>query len=307
MSSYSHDLNECVPESEDEGQDVELDWTTIIQGDEDNAKDIYSEEDYDSDVLHTPNESDNDDEIEKFPSFKSDSSKFELGMVFSNKEKIHEALAEYALKMNKNVHVKKNDGKKMVMKCMEGCTFHMRISKRVGNQFWQVVSLVDEHNCSRTPNNRQAKTTYLAKQFGHILRHNPDMKPAGLIAQAIDRWGVKLSHDQAYRAKRKAMDLLQGASMDQFNHLRSYAQELLKSNPRSTCVIRCSPSTEGPVFERIYVCLEACKYGFAMYCRPLIGLDACFLKGDFGGQLMAAVGRDGNNRIFPIAYAVVEA
>ncbi|XP_058776608.1 uncharacterized protein LOC131650925 [Vicia villosa] len=103
------------------------------------------------------------------------------------------------------------------------------------------------------------------------------------------------------------MDLLQGASMDQFNHLRSYAQELLKSNPRSTCVIRCSPSTEGPVFERIYVCLEACKYGFAMYCRPLIGLDACFLKGDFGGQLMAAVGRDGNNRIFPIAYAVVEA
>ncbi|XP_058733531.1 uncharacterized protein LOC131605157 [Vicia villosa] len=165
MSSYSHDLNECVPESEDEGQDVELDWTTIIQGDEDNAKDIYSEEDYDSDVLHTPNESDNDDEIEKFPSFKSDSSKFELGMVFSNKEKIHEALAEYALKMNKNVHVKKNDGKKMVI----GCTFHMRISKRVGNQFWQVVSLVDEHNCSRTPNNRQAKTTYLAKQFGGRL------------------------------------------------------------------------------------------------------------------------------------------
>jgi hypothetical protein len=31
------------------------------------------------------------------------------------------------------------------------------------------------------------------------------------------------------------------------------------------------------------------------------------LKGEHGGQLMAAVGQDGNNQMFPIAYAVVEA
>ncbi|XP_058742148.1 uncharacterized protein LOC131614601 [Vicia villosa] len=56
-----------------------------------------------------------------------------------------------------------------------------------------------------------------------------------------------------------------------------------------------------------YVCLNACKVAFAKFCRPLIGLDACFLKGDYGGQLLAAVGSDGNNQIFPIVYAVVEA
>ena len=39
----------------------------------------------------------------------------------------------------------------------------------------------------------------------------------------------------------------------------------------------------------------------------MIGLDACFLKGEYGGQLMDAVGRDENNQIYPIAYAVVEA
>jgi hypothetical protein len=52
--------------------------------------------------------------------------------------------------------------------------------------------------------------------------------------------------------------------------------------------------------------LEACKAVFATTCRPLIGLDACFLKGEHGGQLIAAVGRDGNNQMIPIAYAVVE-
>jgi hypothetical protein len=42
-------------------------------------------------------------------------------------------------------------------------------------------------------------------------------------------------------------------------------------------------------------------------CRPIIGLDGCHLKGVYGGQLLSAVGRDGNDNLFPIAMAVVEA
>lgn len=53
--------------------------------------------------------------------------------------------------------------------------------------------------------------------------------------------------------------------------------------------------------------MDACKSGFHNTCRPLIGLHACFLKGGYGGQLMSAVSRDGNNQINPISYAMVEA
>lgn len=60
-------------------------------------------------------------------------------------------------------------------------------------------------------------------------------------------------------------------------------------------------------FEIIYVCLEACKVTFATTCIPLIGLDASFLKGDFGGQLIVVVGKDGNNKMMLVAYAVIEA
>lgn len=45
-------------------------------------------------------------------------------------------------------------------------------------------------------------------------------------------------------------------------------------------------------FQRIYVCLEACKTSFAYTCRPLIVLDVCFLKEEHGGQSMAVVGID---------------
>jgi len=59
--------------------------------------------------------------------------------------------------------------------------------------------------------------------------------------------------------------------------------------------IKCDLTLHGPVFERIYVCLEACTSAFATTYRPLIGLDECFLKGEYGGQLLFVVGKDGNN------------
>lgn len=46
---------------------------------------------------------------------------------------MRDALKDYAMEMKKNVTIKKNDKKRMVVKCMEGCKFYMRVSKRVGN------------------------------------------------------------------------------------------------------------------------------------------------------------------------------
>eukprot|EP00256_Glycine_max_P068192 XP_025982787.1 uncharacterized protein LOC102664952 isoform X1 [Glycine max] len=139
-----------------------------------------------------------------------------------------------------------------------------------------------------------------------LLMHSPDMRLKALVAFALEKWGFKLSMDQAYRAKVKAMEKIKGSTRDQYKHLRSYATELLDKNKNSTVKIKCDLSPHGPIFERIYVCLEACKSAFVTTCRPLIELDDCFLKGEFGGQLLTAVGKDGNNQMFPIAYAIVE-
>jgi len=44
-----------------------------------------------------------------------------------------------------------------------------------------------------------------------------------------------------------------------------------------------------PTFQRLYMSLAACKDGFRKVCRPVISVDGCFLKGCYGGQLLAAV------------------
>lgn len=61
-----------------------------------------------------------------------------------------------------------------------------------------------------------------------------------------------------------------------------------------------------PQFQRLYVCLAACKAGFVAGCRPIIGVDGAHLKGPYPGILLTAVGKDGNNNIYPVAWAVVE-
>lgn len=106
-----------------------------------------------------------------------------MGIVFNSNELIRATIKEYAMEIKENIFLNKNDGKIMVFKCMDGCKFYTRFSKRVGNQYCQVVSLIDDHTFHKTPNNRQGKPEWLAKKFAHILRHNPQIKPLRLIAE----------------------------------------------------------------------------------------------------------------------------
>ena len=78
---------------------------------------------------------------------------------------------------------------------------------------------------------------------------------------------------------------------------------ILSTNPGINAYI----SRDEAFFQRIHTCLDAFKRGFKSGCRPTLCLDACHLKGEYGGQLLCAIGLDGNDNMFPIAYAVVEA
>ncbi|KAK8613382.1 hypothetical protein V6N13_101144 [Hibiscus sabdariffa] len=46
--------------------------------------------------------------------------------------------------------------------------------------------------------------------------------------------------------------------------------------------------------------------GFKKHCTPVLSLDGCYLKWGFKGEILAAVGRDGNNQIFTMAWVVIE-
>ncbi|XP_012837504.1 PREDICTED: uncharacterized protein LOC105958046 [Erythranthe guttata] len=88
--------------------------------------------------------------------------------------------------------------------------------------------------------------------------------------------------------------------------MRNYSEELKRVDPNPTVILKLTDDEEGPRFQRLYICFSALKERFKAAYRPVVGVDGCFLKGENGGQLLAAVGLDPNNNIYPISYAIVE-
>ena len=60
------------------------------------------------------------------------------------------------------------------------------------------------------------------------------------------------------------------------------------------------------MFNRFYVCFDVLRKTWKNNWRPLIGVDGCFLKSKLKCQLLVALGRDADNAIYPIAWAVVQ-
>ncbi|XP_059310018.1 uncharacterized protein LOC132061178 [Lycium ferocissimum] len=103
------------------------------------------------------------------------------------------------------------------------------------------------------------------------------------------------------------MKEIMGDHIQEFGKILDYRDELLRTNPGSTCVVKVvEPNADSrPVFQSFYICFDALKKAF-QHCRKCIGLDGCFLKGVCRGQLLVAVCKDGNNQMLPLAWAVVE-
>ena len=70
------------------------------------------------------------------------------------------------------------------------------------------------------------------------------------------------------------------------------------SNENSSVELDCVKNKEGfDVFNRFYVCFDVLRKTWKNNCRPLIGVDGCFLKSKLKGQLLVALGRDADMNI----------
>ncbi|GKF85427.1 hypothetical protein Tco_0253254, partial [Tanacetum coccineum] len=77
-------------------------------------------------------------------------------------------------------------------------------------------------------------------------------------------------------------------------------------NPGSTVNLGVTVNPDGKTyFDRFYVCFAGLADGWKAGCRKIIALDGCFLKSPNQGEILTAIRRDGNNHIYPVAWAVV--
>eukprot|EP00256_Glycine_max_P068300 XP_025982895.1 uncharacterized protein LOC102670263 [Glycine max] len=268
---------------------------------------------YHSEELNIPISSDDEDEdVEVYPQYSQSSGvgeqKLELGMEFGTLDEFKSALREYSILMGREFKWKKNDKQRARAKCKKAfCDWEIYCAKNEVRNSFQIKTFKHNHNCCREVNNKQANRQWVVSKLEGKLRMQPTLKCVEALEYFKQEFGVHIEVTKMWRAMKEAKQLVEGNERKQYAKVFDYAHELLRSNPGSTVKINTVPSPEGPPqFQRLYICLAGCKKGFVAGCRPFIGLDGCFLKSAFGGNLLSAVGLDGNNHIYVIAYAVVD-
>lgn len=176
-----------------------------------------------------------------------------------------------------------------------------------GLSTFQVISLRDTHTCVRSFHyGKLVSYKWIARQFGDRIRMNPDITLMNLAELVQRKYKCYVSRAQCRNAKIHALNERDATIQDHYGLLRSYAKALVYSNKGSTVKVGVTVNPdEKTYFDRFYVCFDGLKEGWKLGCRRILALDGCFLKKPNSGEILTTVGRDGNNHIFPVAWAVV--
>ncbi|GJZ76685.1 pentatricopeptide repeat-containing protein [Tanacetum coccineum] len=158
------------------------------------------------------------------------------------------------------------------------CPFRCYVRMMTTESSFQVIFLKEDHTCVRDFKYRNlVNYKWIAKHFGHKVRQNPEIKLHEIADLVLKKYKCIVSQSQCRYAKTKALNEGDLTIQEHYALIRSYGKEILDSNDGSTVKLT----------------------------RHVISLDGCFLKKPHVGEILTAVGRDGNNHIYLIAWAVV--
>ncbi|KAI8535441.1 hypothetical protein RHMOL_Rhmol10G0174400 [Rhododendron molle] len=204
-------------------------------------------------------------------------------MIFKNRAQCVEAIRQHAIVNGKAITFEKNDTDRVRTHCVAPCPWNILASSITGDRkTLQVKTLNLNHNqCGWNWTNKLMNSSWLARTYFKEFKIKPSWPVNEMVEQVMGDYIVKISPQMAYNARKKAVKKIEGSYAEQYEKLWDYCGEMSRTNPGTS-------------------------KGFIEGCRPIIGVDGCHLKGPHGGQLLAAVGIDGNNQIYPVAYAMVE-
>ncbi|XP_057784942.1 uncharacterized protein LOC131002463 [Salvia miltiorrhiza] len=186
--------------------------------------------------------------------------------------------------------------------CKPPCAWRVYASIVSKDKAFLIKSFKGEHSCKRATKNKLLSSKWIANKYLPVFRVKPNWDISELRRDIADRFAVDVSRDRLYKARKHALKLVRGSVEEHYASLRRYIAELKRVDGEGT--FKVVVGSDG-VFKGVYIGHFALRRGFKESCRPMIGLDGCFLKTYLGGILMCTVGKDGNNKMFPIAWGVV--
>ncbi|KAK8689830.1 hypothetical protein V6N13_088540 [Hibiscus sabdariffa] len=203
--------------------------------------------------------------------------------VFHGPKEFKEALAKYAIIKRFDIVYKRNESKRTRAWCkQEGCPFRIYAGLDKADGLYKIKTFKETHECSITFKNKRANYKYVGKHFLIKLRVLPKLKLNEMQKLAKEELKVDLNIGTCSRARKWAMEEINGRALYEFTRLFDYTYALRKADPIANIELMVERPTPSkiPKFRRFY--------------------------GKFKGEILTAVGRDVNDQIYPVAWAVVK-
>ncbi|GAB2287245.1 hypothetical protein Dimus_039812 [Dionaea muscipula] len=230
-----------------------------------------------------------------------------VGQRFNSVNEFRESLRKYAIAHQFAFKYKKNDSHRVTVKCKaEGCPWRIHASRLSTTQLICIKKMNPMHTCEGdvVASGYQATRTWVASIIKDKLKVFPNYKPKDIVNDIKEEYGIQLNYFQAWRGKEIAKEQLQGSYKEAYSQLPIFCEKIMESNPGSLATFT---TKEDCSFHRLFVSFYASLYGFQQGCRPLLFLDSIALKSKYEGTLLAATAADGDDAVFPVAFAVVDA
>ncbi|KAL2931920.1 hypothetical protein RDABS01_037330 [Bienertia sinuspersici] len=196
-------------------------------------------------------------------------------MLFLEKDHLRSVVREYCIQCGFSVIVEKASNTRYTVRCSAAeCGWRLHASRLADDTTWAIKSIQNsEHTCMGLQVNNPMQSTI-------------------------------------YKMKSEALQKIRGGHDVSYSYLPKYCEMIKSTNPLSAAFCSWTPPThpDRPLsFSTIFIAFRGALEGLFAGCRSLIGVDETHLKGNFRGILLSAVTLDGNNELFPVAWAIVPA
>ncbi|XP_057958960.1 uncharacterized protein LOC131151661 isoform X2 [Malania oleifera] len=226
---------------------------------------------------------------------------------FNSFTEFREALHKYSIAHGFAYRYKKNDSHRVTVKCKtQGCPWRIYASRLSTTQLICIKKMNTTHTCEGAVVKAGYRATrgWVGSIIKEKLKLSPNYKPKDIANDIKREYGIQLNYSQAWRAKEIAREQLQGSYKEAYSQLPYLCEKIRETNPGSFATFATKDDSS---FHRLFVSFHASISGFQQGCRPLLFLNSTPLNSKYQGVLLAATAADGDDGVFPVAFAVVDA
>ncbi|KAE8786782.1 hypothetical protein D1007_39364 [Hordeum vulgare] len=163
---------------------------------------------------------------------------FHLMLCFGDVYQFREALVNLHVKQLRRYTYHRNGSDRIIVRCDgEGYQFHMVASKINNEPTFCIKKMIFEHTCPTQSEKTRISSTWLGNKMLETIRSDPNTTIPAIIDKAKRQLGLEVPKMMAWRAKRKAKNIVLGDHNRQYKRLGDYLETVKATNPGSRCIV----------------------------------------------------------------------